>query len=133
MVPVARRLASGRSVTVALVLFGLLTSVAYFVVLLLVPDSSWFMLHILLEFQVTRLVPYAGYFAFGVYAYSRGWFIEGKPIEHWEWWGALSVVLASVYLAIGQPMFADTGGTADFSAGYLMLFAFLRSFLIPAG
>ncbi len=128
--PAERRLASGRSTTVALVLFGSLTAIAYFGLLLLVPDSSWLMLHIFLEFQVTRLVPYAGYFAFGVYAYSRGWFVDGKPIERWGWWGAVNVVLAVPYLLVGQSIFTDTAGTANFSVSYLMLYASLRSFLL---
>ncbi len=128
--PALSRILCGRSMTFPLVLVGLLTSVGYFALILLVPDSSWLMLHIFLEFQVTRLVPYAGYFAFGVYAQSRGWFADGKPIEHWGWWGLLSVVLSVLYLFAGQPIFADTAGTGSFSASYLMLYAFLRSFLM---
>jgi glucan biosynthesis protein C len=39
-------------------------------------------------------------------------------------------VLAVVYLVFGQPMFADTAGTAKLSIGYMLVFAFLRSFLL---
>jgi len=42
----------------------------------------------------------------------------------------MSAILTGVFLVVGQPMFADTAGTADFSVGYLGLFAFLRSFLL---
>ena len=94
------------------------------------PDSSWFTLHVFLEFQVTRLVPYAGGFAFGVYAQSRGWFADGKPLGSLTLWGAISVVLAIAYLVFGQPIFADTTGTANLSIGCLLVFAFLRSFLL---
>jgi glucan biosynthesis protein C len=127
---VARKIESGNSVLIVLLAFGLLTSVAYFVLLLFVPDSSWFTLHMFLEFQVTRLVPYAGCFALGVYAQSRGWFADGKPLASLTLWGAISVVLAIAYLVFGQPMFADTTGTANLSIGYLLVFAFLRSFLL---
>lgn len=130
ILPAARRHPSGRSANSTLALVGLLTSVAYFALLLLVPDSSWLMLHIPLEFQVTRLVPYAGYFAFGVYAYLQGWFSDGKPIEHWGWWGTVSVVLGVLYLIVGQPIFADTTGMASFGIAHLMLYALLRSFLL---
>jgi glucan biosynthesis protein C len=83
-----------------------------------------------LEFQVTRLVPFAGYFAFGVYAKSRGWFADGRPLGSLKLWGAFSAVLAVAYLVFGQPMFADTAGTANLTVGYLLVFVFLRSFLL---
>jgi glucans biosynthesis protein C len=122
--------ASGRSVLVALAVFGALTSAVYFAVLLLVPDSSWFTLWMLLEFQVTHLVPFAGCFALGLYAQSRGWFSKGWPLGPPVLWGALSAVLTPAYLWFGQPTFADTAGTASLSAGYLLAFALLRSFLL---
>lgn len=128
--PAAHKVESGNSILVALVTFGLLMSAAYFVLLLLVPDSSWFTLYMFLEFQVTRLVPYAGAFAFGLYAQSRGWFTDGKPLGSLTLWGAASAVLTVAYLAFGQPVFADTAGTANLSAGYLLAFAVLRSFLL---
>jgi glucan biosynthesis protein C len=126
--PAARKSTSSHSVLVALVVFGLLTSAAYFILLLFVPDSSWFTLYMFLEFQVTRLVPFAGSFAFGVYAQSRGWFADGRPLGSLTLWAALSAVLTVAYLVFGQPMFADTAGTANLSVGYLLVFAFLRSF-----
>jgi len=128
--PAARKSTSGHSVLVALGMFGLLTSAAYFILLFFIPDSSWFTLYMFLEFQVTRLVPFAGYFAFGVYAQSRGWFADGRPLGSLTLWGALSAVLAVVYLVFGQPMFVNTAGTANLTVGYLLVFAFLRSFLL---
>jgi len=113
-----------------LVIFGLLISAAYFVLLLYFPDSSWFTLHAFLEFQVTRLVPFAGSFAFGVYAQSRRWFTDGKPLGSVAFWGVISGLLAVTYLVFGWPVFTDTAGTANLSAGFLLIFAFLRSFLL---
>ena len=130
ILPAARPATSGNSVLVALVVFGLLTSAGYFILLLLFPDSSWFTLHMFLEFQVTRLVPYAGCFTFGVYAQSKGWFAEGKPLGSLALWGAISAALAVAYLLVGQPVFADTAGTANLPVGLLLLFAFIRSFLL---
>ena len=128
--PVVQKIESGNSILIALVTFGLLMSAAYFVLLLLVPDSSWFTLYMFLEFQVTRLVPYAGAFAFGIYAQSHGWFTDGKPLGSLTLWGAASALLAVAYLIFGQPVFVDTAGTALLSAGYLLAFALLRSFLL---
>jgi glucans biosynthesis protein C len=120
---------SGRSVLPVLVAFGLVTSAASFLALLLVPDSSWFTLYMFLEFQVTRVVPFAAYFAFGVYAQSRGWFAGGRPLGSLTLWGALSALLAVAYLVFGQPVLVDTAGTANLGVGYLLVFALLRSFL----
>lgn len=85
-----------------------------------------------LEFQVTRLVPFAGCFALGIYAQSQGWFTNGKPLGSLVVWGAISALLSVVYLVYGQPVFVDTAGTASLSALYLLVFAFLRSFLLLA-
>ena len=130
IIPAERKVTSGNSVLVALVIFGLLTSVGYFIFLLLFPDSSWFTLQMFLEFQVTRLVPYAAYFAFGAYAQSRGWFTDGKTLDSLVLWGPISAVLAGAYLVVGQPVFANTAGTANLPVGLLLVFAFLRSFLV---
>jgi glucans biosynthesis protein C len=128
--PAERKATSGHSVLVELLVFGLLSAVGYFVLLLFFPDSSWFTWHAFLEFQVTRLVPYAGSFAFGVYAHSRGWFADGKPVGSLGLWVAICGTLAVAYLLIGRPVFIDTAGTADLSVGFLLGFAFIRSFLL---
>jgi hypothetical protein len=39
-------------------------------------------------------------------------------------------MLAVAYLVVGQPVFANTAGTANLSVGLLLVFAFLRSFLL---
>ncbi len=120
---------SGYPVLAGLLIFGLLTSAGHFVLLLFFPDSSWFTLHAFLEFQVTRLVPFAVSFAFGVYAQSRGWFTDGKPLGSAVLWGVIGSVLAVIYLLVGRPVFTDLAGTANLSVGYLLVFALLRSFL----
>jgi hypothetical protein len=130
ILPAEGKATSGKSVLVALVVFGLLTSTGYFILLLLFPDSSWFTLHMFLEFQVTRLVPYAGYFLFGVYARSRGWFVDGKPLGSLALWSTISGVLAVAFFVVGQPVFANTAGTANLSVELLLVFAFIRSFLV---
>jgi peptidoglycan/LPS O-acetylase OafA/YrhL len=124
------RMAMGGSALVALMYFGLLTCAGYYGSLLLFPDSSWFTLHLFLEFQVTRLVLFAGYFAFGAYAQSRGLFAGGKAPGSLAAWAALSGILAIAYLLFGQPVFADTTGTAQLPAGYLLVFALVRSALL---
>ncbi len=129
LVAATRAVDSPRVVLLALGAFGLLTSIGHFLLLLLVPDSSWFTLHMLLEFQVTRLVPYAGCFALGIYAQSRGWLAGGKPLGSLALWAGLSAVLTAAYLVLGWPLLADTGA-AILPAGLLLAYAFIRSFLV---
>jgi glucan biosynthesis protein C len=119
-----------RSPFVALALFGLLTFAAYSVGLLLFPDTSWFTLGLLLQFEPTRLALLAGYFALGVYAQSHKWFAQedrlGSPIM----WGVLSAALVVMYLVVGQRVFADPAGTPYLPVGFLLAFAFIRSLLL---
>jgi peptidoglycan/LPS O-acetylase OafA/YrhL len=128
--PAVRKATSGTSVLVTLMLFGVLTSAGSFVSLLLFPDTSWFTLGIFLQFEPTRLVLLVGYFALGVYAQSQGWFADGKPLGSIALWGTLSAVLTVMYLVAGQPLFADPAGTPHLPAGFLLVFACIRSFLI---
>ncbi len=128
-VQATRKATSGKSVLVTLILFGLLTSAGYFVSLLLFPDMSWFTLSIFLQFEPTRLVLFVGYFAFGVYAKSRGWFADGKPLGSVPVWGTISAVLVIAYLLTGQPLYANPAGTSTLPFGLLLAFAFIRSFV----
>ena len=116
----------------SLLLFGVLTSAGYFVSLLLFPDTSWLTLSIFLQFQPTRLVLFAGYFALGVYAQSRGWFAGAKPLGRLAVWGAISAGLAVAYLVVGQPLYTNLAGTPGLPVGLLFTFAFIRSFLALA-
>jgi glucan biosynthesis protein C len=128
--PAGDQINSGYALFTGLIMFGLLISSGYFVLLLYFPDSSWFTVHAILEFQVTRLVSYAGSFAFGIFGRKRGWFIDGKPLGSPALWGVFSGLLAVTYLLAGRPVFTDTAGTANLSVGFLLAFAFLRSFLL---
>ena len=118
------------SVLGVLVLFGVLTSGGYFVSLLLFPDASWLSLSLFLQIPLTRLVLFVGYFAFGVYAQSRGWFTGGKPLGSLAAWGVISAVLTAAYLVACPALFADPAGTPYLPVGFLLAFAFIRSFLL---
>lgn len=125
----AQKATSRKSVFVTLVLFGVLTSAGYFVGLLLFPDMSWFTLGIFLQFEPTRLVLFVGYFVFGAYAKSRGWFAEGKSLGSPATWEMVSAVLVVAYLVTGQPVYANPAGTPNLPIGLLLAFAFIRSFM----
>jgi glucan biosynthesis protein C len=121
-----------RSPFVALALFGLLTFAAYSVGLLFFPDTSWFTLGLLLQFEPTRLALLAGYFALGVYVQSHQWFAQENRLGSPILWGALSAALAVVYLVVGQRVFADPAGTTHLPVVFLLAFALIRSSLLLA-
>jgi glucan biosynthesis protein C len=125
----ARKAASAKSVFFTLMLFGVLTSVGYFVGLLLFPEMSWFTFGIFLQFESTRLVLFVGYFVFGVYVKSRGWFADRKPLGSVPVWGTISAVLVIAYFVAGQQVYANPAGTPSLPVELLLAFAFVRSFM----
>jgi len=56
----------------------------------------------------------------------------GSTTQAVYWFISLLFVffLLVAYLVFGQPLFAHTAGTANLSVGYLVVYAFLRSFLL---
>jgi glucan biosynthesis protein C len=128
--PAEQEVASSNSVLAPLAVFGVLTFVVYFVSLVLIPDTSWVTLNIFLEFQPTRVVLLACYFALGIYAQSHKWFAGAKSLGNLALWGVISVALVVAYLFVGQPLFGDLAGVPGLPVGLLLPFAFIRSFLI---
>jgi glucan biosynthesis protein C len=122
----------GLSPFLALALFGLLAFATYFIALLLFPDTSWFTLGLVLQFEPTRLALLAAYFALGVYAQSHQWFAQENRLGSPILWGALSAALAVVYLVVGQRVFADPAGTTRLPVVFLLAFALIRSSLLLA-
>ncbi|MBW1812248.1 MAG: acyltransferase [Deltaproteobacteria bacterium] len=80
-----------KSVVIPLIVFGLLMSIVYFVMLLLIPKIDDFVFWGFLVFEPTKLVFYAGYFALGAYIYSRNRFIREQNIGHIGFWTAILV------------------------------------------
>jgi glucans biosynthesis protein C len=128
--PSRQRTTHRNSMLIALLLLGMLTSTVYFAILLSIPDASWFRLSLFLEFQVPRLVLFGSYFAFGIYAQSQGCFTDGKPLGTLLLWTTISAVLAVAYLILVQPLLTNPAGTLLLSVGPLLVFAFIRSFLL---
>lgn len=124
-----RKPTRGHAPLATLMLFGVLTAAGYLAGLLLFPDSSWFSLGVFLQFQPTRLVLFAGYFALGVYAQSQGWFASGKPLGSLALWGAASVALAAAFLVAAQAVLADPAQTLHLPVLLLAAFAVSRSLL----
>lgn len=78
------------SKTIPFIVIGVLTIVLFGTVKLLFYDeilgSGWFSFGHLLEFQLGKFMIYGVYFAFGVYAYNKEWFISSHgPKRTWIW------------------------------------------------
>ena len=121
---------SNKNVLLILMIFGLVTTVGYFVSLLLVPDTSWLNVKLFLQFQPSKLFLYVAYFGLGIYGYSRNWFIEGNPLGRLSIWAPATVLLAAAFLVVGQNMFLNPATTTSLSPAYLLLFALIRSFFL---
>jgi glucan biosynthesis protein C len=113
----------------ALLLFGLLTVMAYFVATLFIPDELWVMVNLLVQFQPTRMILYVAYFGLGVYAASQKWFADGQPPGRLGIWLPVSVLLSIAFLIVGQAVFANPDTSHHLPAGLLLAFALIRSFL----
>jgi glucan biosynthesis protein C len=127
VLPAVRKITSRYSRLQLLALFGVLTSIVYFAVLLLIPDTSWLTLSWFLEFQPTRIVLFASYFALGVYVQTHRWFDGGMPLGRITLWGAVTAVLALAYIVMAQTLYAEAQGL---SVIFLLSFAFIRSFFL---
>lgn len=119
---------SKNSIAKILLLFGMFSSIAYFVMLLIIPDIYWININHITQFQPTDLIIYIFYFGLGVYACSRNWFIKRKSLGRIELWGSFSVVLSIAFLIVGENIFTNPN-SPNLNPGILITFAFIRSFL----
>lgn len=126
------RTSSNRSILQALLLTGALTSAGYFVTLLFIPKSGWVAIDLFLIFKPTDLVLYIAYFALGVYAYSKRWFVDGKPLDYLKFWAVATVLLTIGFLPFAQVVFANPTVSHTLSPGLLLAFSLTRSFLCLA-
>ncbi|HLN90036.1 MAG TPA: acyltransferase family protein [Candidatus Binatia bacterium] len=120
---------SAKKTSLALLAFGVSCVVGYFISLLLVPDQSWLTINLFLEFQPSKLFIFAACFAFGIYAYSKNWFADGKQIGKLSMWIAATILLSVAFLLVGRDEFQNSLAT-PLSYVYLLLYAALRSFLL---
>ena len=127
---VAETAASTRKTALALLTFGVVCAVGYFISLLLVQDASWLTINLFLEFQPSKLFIFAACFGLGVYGFSRKWFVDGKQIGNLSLWVPATILLSAAFLFVGQDVFQNPLTTTALSPAYLMLYAALRSFLL---
>ena len=66
-----------KTVILTLIFVGLATAVGSILISQFFSNSSWVNLYNILIFKPVRLPLYFGYFLFGIYIYSRNWFVQG--------------------------------------------------------
>lgn len=119
---------SAKSIAKVLLLFGILSSILYFVMLLIVADIYWVNINYIAQFQPTDLILYICYFGLGIYASSKNWFTNGESPGRIVIWSSLCVVLSIAFLIAGENIFINPNST-ELKPGILITFAFIRSFL----
>jgi glucan biosynthesis protein C len=127
---VAETKSASRKTALALLAFGIICAVGYFVSLLIVPDASWLTINLFLEFQPSKLFIFATCFGLGIYAYSKNWFTNGKQIGKLSLWAPATILLSAAFLIIGQDVFKNPLTANALSPTYLLLYAAVRSFLL---
>ena len=119
-----REPATPREITWALVMLGIVSAAAFYVIKLFVPWGYQATLFLgLVHFDPSRLGVYAVYFPFGVYAYLRGWFTGESQPSGLRIWLPLSIALLLLqsYLTVA--------GIPDVTALTKPMLCILRSFL----
>jgi hypothetical protein len=100
-------------------------------------DSGWFSLGNLVQFQLGKLVIYAVYFGFGVYAYSRKWF-AGETVIGYLWvWGLLCFALFGANMLVFKGLGSAESSFTVLKIAHVILYplwtlSFLGLFLVFA-
>jgi peptidoglycan/LPS O-acetylase OafA/YrhL len=108
---------------ILLLLFGLLTSIGFYAVNSIYPDYRWYTIGTFFTLQPTRVVLYIGYFALGVYAFTRKWFMNNNAPGHLVLWIPSFFLLLIIF-----SVFCIGGRFATIPFGTFS-FALIRSFL----
>lgn len=79
--------------------FGSLMSLGMFIMNQFFPIDAWYSRSYILVFQPLRVPLYVGYFALGIYAHLRGWFLEGGYKPRLLPWAVVWLAAGLLYLA----------------------------------
>ncbi len=89
--------------------FITITTGMYFVVNLFYPAEAFTQWYVL-QFQTVIFLIYAAYFVFGIYAYTRNWFIDGYKPRIIPW--AIAYVI-SIFMYLSTILYMYTGSGRD--------------------
>lgn len=128
----AKEPASNKSILKALLVAAVLSSLGYFIVLLMTPDMSWIAIDLLFQFQPGSLITYIACFTLGVFAYSSQWFAMDEFPHRLLIWIAIGVLLTVGFFGIGQDVFSYPSTSHKLPLGLLLAFSFTRTLLCLA-
>jgi glucan biosynthesis protein C len=89
--------------------FIVMTTGMYFVVNLFYPVEAFTQWYVL-QFQTVIFLIYAAYFAFGIYAYIRNWFIDGYKPRIIPWTITYAI---SIFIYLSTILYMNTGTGRD--------------------
>jgi glucan biosynthesis protein C len=103
------RTKAGRPSPLFFILFIATTTGIYFVVNLFYPAEHFTQWYVL-QFQTVIFLIYVAYFVFGIYAYTRNWFIDGYKPRIIPWTIAYIV---SIFMYVATIVYMHTGSGRD--------------------
>ena len=121
------QVSSEKSFVISLLVFVTLMSIVYFVMIMLIPKIDDFVFWGFLAFEPTKLVFYAGYFALGIYGYSKNWFTKEQKIGHIVFWTVILVISLVAFLVIGKEILVERAIRKGFPLTSLVLLSVARS------
>ncbi len=113
-----------------ILIFGFITTLFYFIIILVFPGSYWILIPKILQFKTTHLPVLISFFCFGVYASYRGWFDKQGVPFNLNFWIFVSLLLTILFFITGQDFFTKIDISNTLSPLYLFVFSLIRSFLI---
>jgi hypothetical protein len=132
-VPIQEKTQSGKTMLLVMLLVGILC-VFIFRLNAIIPvpyPDPWVYIVNILQFQSWRLPVYIIYFALGIYAFSRNWFVKDNNFPgHPLLWMSICIILCFGYVVNLNNLIANQTNI-KFIIIYVWLFSFLRmTFLI---
>jgi peptidoglycan/LPS O-acetylase OafA/YrhL len=124
--------ATNKSILTSLFAAMVLASLGYFVVIRLIPETSWITIDLLLQLQPSGLVLYVACFSLGALAFSRQWFRGDAFPGRLSIWVPAGILLAAGFLWTGRSLFTDPSTSYLLSPGLLLSFSFARTSLCLA-
>ena len=124
--------ASAASIVKTLAIFVALASAVCFAAVLLVPDTYWIVVGLLLQFQVTRVLVYAAYFGLGVFVFSRRWFAGEAFPDRPVLLSLAAIALGLLFVTVGQAVFSHPSDSQLLSPAVLGAFSVARSIFCVA-
>lgn len=102
-----KKITSGSPSLSFFLLFGLITTITFFIPNLFFHSDLWFHKLYILSLQPTRFIAYIFYFALGIYAWKNQWFTVNGYMPSLGKWFSLAIVMMLVFTGY-RITFTDT-------------------------